>query len=96
MSHTFTPDSRIKSALRALWLRSKERQSGLKLGCRMCKDCGVKMSVAKGREVKIEVHHTDGVLNWAEIYTAVRKNLLCDPAKLECLCKSCHKERHHT
>jgi len=89
-----TPDSRIKSALRALWLRSKERQAALKMNDRSCKDCGAKHSVAKGREVKVEVHHVEGVLNWQEIYAAVRRNLLCDPMKLETLCKECHKERH--
>jgi len=55
-----------------------------------CNKCGIKQSKAKGREVKVEVHHKEGILNWEEIYEAIRKNLLCDPDLLEVLCKECH------
>ena len=88
-----TTDSQIKSVLRgSLWLRSKERAQCLKDQQYTCQRCGIKRSVAKGRVVKVEVHHKHGVLNWAEIYKILRKYLLCDVENLECLCKECHKK----
>lgn len=75
-----------------LWLRSRERNTALKLKERTCERCHVKASVAQGREVKIEVHHKDGVCNWEEIIEEIRKQLLVEPEKLEVLCKTCHHE----
>ena len=87
-----TPDSRIKAALRMLWLRSRERSNCLKQYNYECAKCGKHQSKAIGQEVKVEVHHKDGILNWDEIYEVIRKYLLVDGDKLECLCKECHKQ----
>jgi predicted HNH restriction endonuclease len=88
----YTPNSRIKAALRQLWLRSREHAAALKRDGYTCQCCGVKKSTAKGREVSVEVHHEDGITNWGEIYRVIRENLLCDPKHLETLCKKCHKK----
>ena len=86
-----TPNSQIKAALRKLWLRSRERSKRIKMDDYTCQRCGKKQSRAKGKEVFVEVHHTDGrIENWQEIYSVIRKNLLCDVKKLETLCKDCH------
>ena len=86
-----TPRSQIRSALRRLFLRSRERAAALKRDGYTCQCCGVKQSKANGREVKVEVHHKDGVVNWTEIFDCVYEHLLCDPSKMETLCKECHK-----
>ena len=88
---TKTTKSQIKSALRRLFLRSSERSSALKHDNYTCVRCGRKQSKAKGREVKVQVHHPDGINNWEEIYDAVYKELLCDYRLLETLCRECHK-----
>ena len=90
----YTPNSKIRAALRMLFLRSRERNSALKRTGNRCEECGVKASVAKGREVKIEVHHREGVANWDELFTTVRKFLLVDESKMQPLCKSCHEKKH--
>ncbi len=86
----YTPNSKIKAALRKLWLRSRERAQAIKRDKYTCQRCGKKQSKARGSEVKVEVHHLDGVCNWDEIYAAIRKNLLCSPDKQTTLCKDCH------
>lgn len=86
-----TPNSKIKNALRKLFLRSRERAAALKRDNYTCQKCGMKQSKAKGKEVKVEVHHLEGILNWDEIYRLIREFLLCDPKYLETLCKNCHK-----
>ena len=78
----YTPNSRIKAALRQLFLRSRERAKCLKDAKYTCK-CGAKQSRAKGKEVYVEVHHKEGICNWAELYSVVREYLLCDPKKME-------------
>lgn len=87
----YTPNSRIRAALRRLFLRSRERAAALKRDGYTCK-CGVKQSRAKGREVYVEVHHKKGCLNWDELFKVIREYLLCDPEFLETLCEKCHKE----
>jgi predicted HNH restriction endonuclease len=87
-----TPNSKIKNTLRKLFLTSREHSAVLKRDGYCCCKCGIKQSKAKGREVKIEVHHRDGITNWDEMYTAIRKYLLIDPDGMETLCKECHKE----
>ena len=87
-----TPRSRIRSALRALWLRSAERSTALKNHKYTCICCGVKQSKAKGKEQKVEVHHKEGVLNWDEVLDEITDQLLCDPTYLEVLCTECHKK----
>jgi hypothetical protein len=86
-----TPNSQIRSALRQLWLRSRERAAAIKRDKNTCTTCHAKGSVAKGREVKIEVHHLEAI-NWERIIEYVRRHLLVDPKLLECLCKECHAE----
>lgn len=95
-----TPKTRIVAALRKLWLWSNERNAALKHYNRECNICGVHESKAKGQEVKIQVHHKDGILNWDTIVKAIREQLLVDVTKLEVLCKDCHdrvtKEQRRT
>ena len=55
--------------------------------------CGSKQSVAKGREVKLEVHHKRSP-NWQRIFEVIREELLVDPVELECMCKECHGKHH--
>jgi hypothetical protein len=89
----YTPNSRIRAALRQLYLRSRERATALKRDQYTCQICAAKQSKAKGKEVKVEVHHKEGVCNWDALFLAVRKYLLCDPELLETLCNKCHKEK---
>ena len=88
-----TPRSRIRSALRQVWLRSRERAAAIKRENGCCEKCGRKQSVAKGREVRLQVHHKNGIL-WEELIDLVYRYLLCDPADLEVLCEDCHKVEH--
>ena len=89
-----TPRSRVKNSLRMLFLRSRERAAAIKSVHNTCVACGAKGSAAKGREVKIEVHHKDGIGNWNKVIDEVFRELLCAPENLECLCKECHGKRH--
>ena len=88
-----TPRSRIRSALRQVWLRSRERAAAIKRENGCCEKCGAKQSAARGREMKLEVHHRNGV-KWDELINLVFKYLLCDPADLEVLCDKCHAHTH--
>jgi len=85
----YTPRSKVRSALRQLFLRSRERAKALKATGYCCAECGIKQSKAKGKEVKIEVHHIEGA-RLEELIDLVYKWLLCDPAKLKPLCEKCH------
>jgi 5-methylcytosine-specific restriction endonuclease McrA len=90
-----TPNSQITSALRQLWLRSRERSAAVKRDANTCQCCNAKGSVAKGREVETEVHHLQaGDINWTRIIRVIRAELLCDPAGLMTLCKPCHIKAH--
>jgi len=86
-----TPKSRIRSALRQLWLRSRERAKALKESDYRCVDCGVKQSAAKGKKVTLEVHH-DPPIDWTGVIEIVMERLLNVPQVP--LCKECHKARH--
>ena len=88
---TRTTNSQIRSALRMLFLRSRERSSRIKADKYTCQRCGVKQSRRKGAEVFVEVHHRHNVQNWMALIAAVREYLLCDPSLLETLCVDCHK-----
>lgn len=90
----YTPSSQIRNALRVLWLRSRERVAALKNTGYCCSCCGVKQSVAKGREVKLKVHHVKGVTNWERIFAVIREELLVDPKELAPLCKECDDKFH--
>ena len=88
-----TPRSRVRASLRQTWLRSRERSAAVKRESNTCERCGAKGSQAKGREVKIQVHHRRGV-DWDGLIDLVFERLLVDPAWLEVLCKDCHREHH--
>lgn len=88
-----TPRSKVRAALRQLWLRSRERASALKRDGYCCQECGVKQSKRKGKEVKVEVHHKQGVNDWDLMLDYIYRHLLCDPGWLETLCVECHKKR---
>ena len=89
----YTPNSRIRSVLRQLFLRSRERAAALKRDKYTCRCCGLKQSRAKGKEAYVEVHHWEGILNWEALFEAIRKYLLCNPEWLITLCEECHKEK---
>ena len=91
----YTPNSQIRSALRKLFLRSRERAKAIKRDGYTCQRCGAKQSKAKGREVQVEVHHRNGVVNWDRLFEAVREYLLCSPDDMETLCSSCHQKEEH-
>lgn len=90
-----TPRSRVRSALRQVWLRSRERALCLKLAGNRCERCGVKASKAKGREVGVQVHHRAGHIgSWEAVIDLVFEELLVDPQFLEAICEQCHKAEH--
>lgn len=89
-----TPSSQIRTALRRLWLRSRERGAAIKRDRYSCCRCGAKQSKARGREVAVEVHHLHGVVNWQEIEATIRMFLLVHPDYLQTLCKDCHDLEH--
>lgn len=88
-----TPRSKVTAALRKLFLRSRERCFTLKTKGYRCECCGAKQSKAKGREVKVEVHHRSGIKNWREIIDAVFQTVL-NLHDLQVLCEKCHKQQH--
>jgi 5-methylcytosine-specific restriction endonuclease McrA len=87
----YTPNSRIRSVLRQLFLRSRERASALKRDKYTCQGCGKKQSRAKGKEAYVEVHHIDGI-DWEGLIELIRVRLLQTPEKLRTLCEECHKK----
>jgi len=66
---------------RILWLRSRERAQALKNTNYCCAYCGIKQSTAKGREVKLDVHHLDQI-NWDGLCDLIRERLLQTPERL--------------
>jgi hypothetical protein len=74
-----------------MWLRSRERQKAVQSTKNCCTDCGIKGSVAKGREVKIQVHH-DPEINWDGVIDLIEERILRAPQYP--LCESCHDLRH--
>ena len=89
-----TPRSRVRSAIRRVFLRSRERAAAIKANKHCCAHCGIKASVAKGREVKLEVHHTAGIGNWEKVIDAIFEEILCKPELMLPLCKACHLKIH--
>jgi len=87
-----TPRSRVRSALRQLWLRSRERAAAIKRDHYTCQECGVKQSTARGRRQKIEVHHLNGI-EWENIIDYIFRHLLVSPDELETVCPECHKKK---
>jgi hypothetical protein len=49
------------------------------------------MSAAKGREIKVNVHHKSRIADWESVIDSVYREILCDPENLETLCVDCHK-----
>lgn len=88
----YTPNSKIRAALRQLFLRSREHSSVLKGAGYSCAKCGAKQSRAKGREVYVQVHHKSGV-DWDGLFDDIRRRLLAAD-DMEVLCKACHKKEH--
>lgn len=88
----YTPNSRIRQYLRKITLVSRERQAAMKRDKYTCVKCGKKKSVAKGKEVKVEAHHKQGI-DWNGIIQLIRERLLQTPDDWECLCYDCHKEK---
>lgn len=89
---TRTPKYLIVRALRKLWLTSRERSTALKRDNYSCVKCHRKMSRAKGKEFKVQVHHIKGI-DWDALAESLRDKLLCDAIDLETLCKEHHKEK---
>ena len=85
----YTPKSGIVRYIRMCFLRSRERLKVLKEAKYTCCQCHRKQSRAKGKEVKVEVHHK-AIINWDKIVEYIRKEVLDRP--MEVLCKECHKE----
>lgn len=89
----YTPNSRIRSALRVLWMRSRERAKALQNTNYCCAYCGAHQSKAKGRELALDVHHLDGI-DWDVLIELVRERLLQTPDRLVPACPACHEQRH--
>lgn len=88
-----TPDGIIKSGLRRISMTCRERVSALKRDKYTCVVCGKKKSVAKGREVKVNVHHINKP-NWKKIFKIIREELFQTKDAYKTLCVECHKELH--
>lgn len=86
-----TPRSKVRAALRQLWLRSRERAAAIKRDKYTCRKCNRKQSKAKGKEFKVEVHHINGV-KWERLIDGVYEMLLCDPSLLITFCEDCHNK----
>ena len=93
-----TPDrtsrAKIKGHLRQMWVRSYERATAMKRDKYCCTKCHIKQSQKKVAEVKIQVHHKEGIDIWDEIINLIEEHLLCDPDKLETLCEDCHENKN--
>lgn len=76
-----------------LWFYSRERRAAIKRDNSTCQVCGRQASTAKGREVKIEVDHLKGEINWKKIERVLREELLVSPAQLETICREDHRKR---
>jgi hypothetical protein len=84
----YTPASKIAGWIRRGWTQSRERAKIVKEANYTCVRCKRKQSRAKGKVVKIEVHHIDRI-NWENVIRIVREEVLDKPQ--EVLCKECHK-----
>ena len=86
----YTPRSKVRAALRQLFLRSRERAAALKRDGYTCQECNTKQSKAKGREVSIQCHHKTPI-DWEGLIDLVYERLLVNEKHLETLCVDCHK-----
>ena len=90
-----TPRSIIRDAVRQVWLRSRERAAAIKAESNTCEACNVKGHKSKKHpeeNVIIEVHHLDGCHIERIVDMFFESGLLCDPSRLQVLCKECHKK----
>ena len=87
----YTPNSKIRQALRKLTLWSRERSAAMKRDKYTCVKCGNKKSTAKGKEIRVEAHHKRGI-DWTGLIQLIRERLLQTPDDWECLCEECHKK----
>lgn len=85
-----TPRSKVRSAVRQLWLRSRERAATLKRDNYTCQTCHQKLSKAKGKEFSVEVHHLNGI-EWENIIDYIFRHVLVNPEHLESICPDCHQ-----
>lgn len=85
-----TPRSRVRSAIRQVWLRSRERVAALKRDGYTCRHCGKKQSKAQGREISVQVHHVGKIAGWEKVIDAIYEEILCSPDELITLCDDCH------
>jgi hypothetical protein len=86
---------RVRSVLRLLWLRSPERRAALKRDHYTCQfpGCNKKQSRAKGKEVKVQVHHMRGIVDWEEVIDFIlASGLFRGPDYLITRCEEHHKE----
>ena len=91
-----TPHSRIRSALRQVWLRSRERAAALKSAGHSCERCGVKgraKDTRNGPRQVLNVHHKDGI-DWDGLTELIARRILHHPDRLEVLCPECHDKEH--
>jgi len=93
MTPTRTSRARIKGQLRQMWVRSYERGAAMKRDNYSCTECGIKQSKKKGSEVKVNVHHKEGIDVWDEVIELITEHILCDPDKLQTLCCDCHDKK---
>lgn len=73
-----------------MFLRSKERNACLQRDNYTCQVCHRKQTKKKGQELKVQVHHKEGIDVWNNIINLIQEQLLCDPDKLQTLCEDCH------
>jgi acyl-CoA hydrolase len=87
-----TPRSKVRAALRQLWLRSRERAATLKRDGYTCvtPGCGAKQSRAKDREVFVQVDHLEPI-EWERLIDLVYEMLLNPPQRT--LCVACAEKR---
>jgi predicted HNH restriction endonuclease len=90
----YTPRSQIVSAIRKVWLRSRERAQTIKQTGGRCCLCDVKQSSAKGKEMKLAVHHAKHRPDWDRVIAVIREEVLQTPEDLWPLCPCCHDELH--
>ena len=91
---TRTSDAQIKSWLHRMWLSSVERRTALKNAGYRCEECDAKQTMAKGQELKLDVHHKHGHVNWQKIFEVIRAELLVPAEELSPLCPPCHDNKH--
>lgn len=90
---SYTPRSKVRAALRQLWLRSRERAEAIRRDQYTCQSCHKKQTKRKGKEFHVQVHHLDGIEAWDRVIDAIYDELLCSPDRLITLCNECHQAK---